>query len=262
MKLKILIISLIVSIMYACSDSDDGGKDTLGTLSVRLTDAPANYEEVLVDVQGLEININNDDESGWQEVPLEVTGQLDLLGLTNGKDTLLAEEDFPAGKISQMRLILGYNNKVKVDGKYHDLATPSAQQSGLKFNINATLEPGIKYTLWIDFDAAKSIVEKGNGRYSLKPVIKVFTEATSGSIHGRAVPLDAMAWIHAISTTNDTTSTLANEETGLFTIRGLEEGYYKVVFEPQNEEYQQSERTGVGVTNGNITDVGDIILSQ
>ena len=168
---------IITFILLGCN-KDKG----TGTLSVYLIDAPAEYEKVLVDVQGLKIHVSGtneeegEEEAGWQDLELNTTGQIDLLSLTEGNSVWLTDEKLPVGNISQMRLVLGSNNQIMVNGETHELETPSAQQSGLKFNINATIEEDKTYVLYIDFDAEKSIVEKGNGSYSLKPVIKAMTE--------------------------------------------------------------------------------------
>jgi len=171
---NIKFLALVMMVFFMGCNSNNG----TGTLSVRLTDAPATYDEVLIDLQELKINVSNDseEEGGWQTLDLKTKGQIDLLLLTDGKDILLTEEELPVGKISQMRMVLGSNNQIVVDGVTHDLSTPSAQQSGLKFKINATIEEDETYRMWIDFDAEKSIVESGNGKYSLKPTIKVITE--------------------------------------------------------------------------------------
>lgn len=47
---------------------------------------------------------------------------------------------------------------------------------------------GIEYKLWLDFDAGRSVVEIGNGNYILKPVIRIYSEATSGAIKGSVLP--------------------------------------------------------------------------
>lgn len=171
---NIKFLALVALVVFMGCNNNDG----TGTLSVRLTDAPATYDKVLIDLQELKINVSDDseEEGGWQTMDLEVKGQIDLLLLRDGNDILLTEEELPAGKISQMRMVLGSNNQIVVDGVTHDLSTPSAQQSGLKFKINATIEEDETYRMWIDFDAEKSIVESGNGKYSLKPTIKVITE--------------------------------------------------------------------------------------
>lgn len=174
MKRITLFMVIVTFVSFGCNKEKSTGT---GKLSVHLTDAPAVYEKVLVDVQGLQIHVSEtDEEGGWQELTLKSTGQIDLLTLTEGNSIWLTEEELPAGNIAQMRLILGPNNQIVVDGETLDLDTPSAQQSGLKFNIHANIEEGKTYKLYIDFDAEKSIVSKGNGTYSLKPVITVKTE--------------------------------------------------------------------------------------
>lgn len=171
---NIKFLALMAIVVFMGCNSNNG----TGTLSVRLTDATATYDKVLIDLQELKINVSDDtgEEGGWQTLDLKTTGQIDLLLLTDGNDILMTEEELPVGKISQMRMVLGSNNQIVVDGVTHELSTPSAQQSGLKFKINATIEEDATYKLWIDFDAEKSVVASGNGKYSLKPTITVFTE--------------------------------------------------------------------------------------
>ncbi|TLX76520.1 DUF4382 domain-containing protein [Labilibacter sediminis] len=259
MKSKFLVIAALLLVVFA-SCSKDGEKGD-AVFSVRLTDSPAEYEEVLIDVQEIKINLSSeDDEGGWITLSDVNTGVYDLLELTNGVDTLLAEEMLSAGTISQMRLVLGDNNQLKKDGVYHPLDTPSGQQSGLKFNIHATLEPGLTYKIWIDFDAARSIVEKGNGTYSLKPVIRTFTEATSGAIEGNIIPVESRPYIHAITAENDTFSTYADEETGYFLIRALPEDVYKIEINPQ-EGYEQKVIEDIDVTIGNVYSLEDVTIN-
>jgi hypothetical protein len=58
------------------------------------------------------------------------------------------------------------------DSVLYDLETPSAEQSGLKIKIDKNLGFTTD-SLTLDFDADKSILETGNGKFILKPVIKV-----------------------------------------------------------------------------------------
>ncbi len=178
MKKIFLFIFITTLFTVGCKEMNETGKTPgTGTLNVHLTDFPAEYTAVLVDVQKLLINISEDEEQdGWQEMVLDTIGQINLLDYTDGNSILLTEEELPVGQIAQMRMILGPNNEIVVDEDTLDLKTPSAQQSGLKFKINATIEEGKTYELFLDFDAEKSVVSKGNGTYSLKPVITVKTE--------------------------------------------------------------------------------------
>jgi len=80
------------------------------------------------------------------------------------------------GNNIEMRLVLGSNNRVKVDGEYHDLDTPSAQQSGLKFNIHATLTAESFTVCGLILMRHVPLLKK-EWRYSLKPVIRTYTDA-------------------------------------------------------------------------------------
>ncbi len=242
---------LMLSLLVSCDDNDSAGQ---ARLEVRLTDAPGIYEQVNVDIQDVQVNTGDDDsESGWQSLVI-TKGVYDLMTLTNGIDTLLGFVDLPAGKISQIRLVLGSNNTVKIGGELLPLSTPSAQQSGLKVQVHQELKEGITYKILLDFDAALSIVAKGNGEYSLKPVIRSVTEAVDGAIEGSVQPIDSQPVVYAIIGT-DTVSTSANVTTGDFMIRGLQSGSYRVVFIP-HAGYASKEITNVQVNVGTVTEVG------
>src|SRR6187200_3665765 len=170
-------------------------------LTVYLTDAPADYDAVNIEVVGIQVKASSDPgEGGWTTMPMPVSPVVyNLLEFTNGMETLLSTFELPAGKISQLRLILGDNNTIVVNGVSSALPmeVPSGSESGLKFNIHADLIAGIEYKLWIDFDMARSVVDNGAGSYILKPVLRTFTEATSGAIKGAVLPLAANATIQA-----------------------------------------------------------------
>jgi hypothetical protein len=255
--LNTIAIVALTFVFIQCSDD----KVTLTTpVKIRLTDAPAQYDKVNLDIQSIQIHSSDGDsiEEGWTEMNLINAGVYDLLQFNNGLDTLIVDQDMPSGTVSQMRLILGENNSLVIDSISYDLDTPSAQTSGLKFQIHDDFLAGIEYELWIDFDAASSIVKTGNGKYKLKPVIRTFNEATTGSITGTISPSEALPTIHAIIDA-DTISTIA-EESGYFLIKGLEAGNYKLDIEPI-DGYSEKEIEDIEVTLEKVTDVGSLTLS-
>jgi hypothetical protein len=233
-------------------------------LTVYLTDAPADYDAVNIEVVGLQVKASSDaGEGGWTTMPLPVTPvTYNLLDFTNGMETLLSSIELPAGKVSQLRLILGDNNMIVVNGVAEPLPleVPSGQESGLKFNIHADLEPGIEYKLWIDFDCARSIVVNGTGDHILKPVIRTFTEATSGAIKGIVLPTAADA---IVTTTNgaDVLTAIPDPTTGEFLIRGVPDGTWTVTIDANNGYIDQT-INNVNVTTGIVTNIGSITLTQ
>ena len=251
----VLVISAIV-LMAGCDKSDS---EQNAVLQVMLTDAPAEYEQVLIDIQDVQIHVSDvEDEGGWQS--LEVNkGVYNLLDFRNGLDTLLAFIELPPGMVSQMRLVLGPVNQIRTNGVLFDLETPSAQQSGLKFNIHAILTGGVVYKLWIDFDAARSVVVKWNGGFLLKPVIRTYTEALSGAITGVVSPAEAMPYIMAVAQA-DTIGTYAADN-GSFRLDAVPEGLWSVVFAPV-DPFEDTTVHDVGVENGMVTSMDTVFFSQ
>ena len=263
-KHKILsLLGLALISLFASSCTDDNGGNQQAHLVVRLTDAPGDYQEVNIDIQDVQVNAG-DDDGGWKSLDIR-EGTYDLLKLTNGLDTLLGETDLPAGRISQIRLILGSNNTVRVDDRTENLATPSAQQSGLKVQVHADLKEGMVYEVLLDFDAARSIVATGNGAFKLKPVIRAIVEergaveTDGGAIEGSVEPVASNPAIHVIQG-DDTVSTMV-DNVGNFFVGDLTPGNYRVVFIPI-EGFLGEELTDVDVTAGDTTDVGVVVISH
>ncbi len=250
-------------VLFSCNknSSSSSGNGT-GRLEVRLTDDPAVYDAVNIDVQSIQVNMSSDTgtSSGWRTINLMRPGVYNLLAFRNGMDTILASADLPSGQLSQMRLILGNNNSVVINGQSHDLKTPSAQQSGLKFNIHATLTDGIVYRLWIDFDANRSIVSTGSGKYILKPVIRTYAEAIGGSIKGFVLPAAAHPEVWAVQGT-DTLLSLPDSTTGYYFIGGVNPGSWNLLLHAQDSSYKDTAFT-VSVANGVVTNAGTINLRK
>jgi len=231
-------------------------------LQVMLTDGPANYDAVNIDVQRVEVNVSPDSgtNSGWQTVNVLRPGIYNLLNFKNGIDTLLASADLPAGTLSQMRLVLGSNNSVVINGQSFPLKTPSAQQSGLKFNIHSTLTAGIVYRLWIDFDASRSIVATGAGTYLLKPVIRTYAAAIGGSIKGTVLPSAAKPEVWATMGT-DSLMALPDSATGYYFFGGVNAGTWNLLFHAQDTTYKDTAFT-VSVSTGVVTNAGTVTLHK
>jgi hypothetical protein len=170
-------------------------------------------------------------------------------------------EGFHPGQITNLALVLGNNNSLKINGKIIPLKTPSAQQSGLKVKVDAELTEGITYTLLLDFDAARSVVKAGNsGNYILKPVLRGIIDAKSGAIAGSLSDASAKPAVYAIQG-QDTLGTSFANETGKFMIKGLPAGSYTVSFDPA-EGFSIDNLTGVAVSLGQVTDIGEVTVKK
>ncbi len=165
--------------------------------------------------------------------------KVNLLNLTNGVLEDLGQTSLPAGHYTQLRLELAANsgtnfaNSVVLasdPNKEIALDTPSAVQSGIKLVNEFDVAPGQHVDLVLDFDALKSVVARGNGTYSLKPVIRVVPTELNGiagfvdtAILGDDVRVSAQTNGKVIC------STTPNPQTGEFFLARLAPGNYDVV---------------------------------
>lgn len=257
-----LVLSLFSITLVACNKNSKSS-DGKARLQVYLTDDPGDYEKVLIDVREILINVDGDTVNGWRSLSGINPGVYDLLTLVNDQDTLLADAEISTGRISQMRLVLGTENYVKLIGNptMIKLETPSAQQSGLKLNIQHDVVAGILYTITLDFDVAKSIVKTGNNKYILKPVIRTVLDAVGGSIKGVVRPNSFNTTVYAIQGPD----TVASTSTGLnggYLIKGLAAGSYNVYYLPSDSLYNDTMRTNIPVIVNTVTTVDTTFLHQ
>jgi hypothetical protein len=187
--------------LVACGGGGGGGASTptpgaalTGTLRVGLTDAPAcGFREVNVTVERVRFHMSSaagDNDAGWTDIVVSPGPRtINLLDLMNGVVADLGQVTLPAGRYTQVRLVLVSNrNTVLPEGdSMKSLDTPSGTQSGLKLTHAFTVEPDQLTDLVIDFDACRSIVQRGNGTYGLKPVLSVIP-ATGAVIQGYVQP--------------------------------------------------------------------------
>lgn len=184
-----------------------GFQQSTGTVKLSLTDAPiadaSDVEGVFITIESIMYNI--DDE--WVTMEgFEGPQEFNLLELTGGEVAVLGEAELPAGRVAQIRFMLGAPEEgeriagtpgsyiaVDPDGETdgdagddvkYPLFVPSGSQSGYKavggFDVpaNGTVE------ITADFDVRKSVLLTGNSEYILKPTIRLVVNDQAGSITG------------------------------------------------------------------------------
>lgn len=264
-KTNVLLTFIAALFLVNCNDSNDNIQNETSSITIKLVDNPGDYDHVYIEVVDVMVKYQGDDsqdsESGWQSLQLINSGVYDLLELTGGVDLLLVDNyDIPSGIIQQIRLVLGDDNSIVIDGESFPLNTPSAQQSGLKIQVNQAVEPNFNYTFILDFDAHESIVMAGNSNnIILKPVLRASLEAASGIISGIVLPADVAILVTA-SNGDFETSTFTDND-GNFMFAGLAEGTYNLTFTPdQASLLTEQTLNNVMVTVGETSNIGTIIL--
>lgn len=229
-------------VLAGCGGGNAG--DTTGpqttTLRAFLTDAPScGYDAVNVTVQKVRVHQSasaSESDSGWTDITLSPARKINLLNLNNGAVDQLGQTTLSAGHYKQIRLVLDANtgtglaNSVVLSsgsGAEISLDTPSAVQSGIKVNSDFDVVNGQTTDIVLDFDACKSIVAKGNGKYALKPVIKAVSAALNGI--GGFINSAAHTMVSAQQNGVIIGSTVPNASTGEFLLARLTPGTYDVV---------------------------------
>lgn len=266
------VVAMIVMLGFQSCANDDDSSNT-ARVQLKLVDAPGDYLEVNVNIVDIQYN-NSDSEAGWVSfgTPEDYPMNVDLTTLIAGNSFLLADQVIPSGMLKQIRLVLGDGNTLKVEGQetMMPLNTPSAMQSGLKLNMNTTLEGGFSYIFILDWDVQKSVVKTGSGMYNLKPVIRVNAEVNSGSIEGN---VSGEFLVNGLSNFSDLENAMVQVYTangvyvtetgtnadGNFLIQGLAAGDYKLKIMNQ-EAYNDYESALITVTVGTVITVEPIVL--
>jgi hypothetical protein len=162
-----------------------------GSIHVTITDDPAvgNVQKLLITVDEVRVHDDGDESSttggtgatndgatgqGWMVLCSNVQ-TFDLLQLTNGATLPLCNDQqvlVPTGHISQIRLGV-QSAQLVTDSGTEDLTVPSGANSGLKVDVNQDVTKDQALEIKLDFNAAQSLVQQGNGSWSLKPVLRV-----------------------------------------------------------------------------------------
>jgi len=211
----------------------------MGSVKASITDAPGcGFDEVNVTVSKVRIHQSAtaaDTDGGWTDIVFP-SHQINLLKLTNGVLEVLGTTPLAAGHYTQVRLVLDANtgtsmanNVIPTGGTKQNLDTPSAVQSGIKLVGAFDVVAGQQADVLIDFDACKSIVTKGNGKYALKPVVKMLPVVLSG-IGGVVNPALLASHVTVSAQQNGVVvSSTIPSATGDFFLSHLVAGNYDVV---------------------------------
>jgi len=169
---------LLLFAIAACGPPPDDEKT--GPITVRLVDAPSrDVTSIVVTIDHVDAHT---DRGGWTTL-VSTPQTLDLLTLRGGTFATLGIGVLPAGKLTQLRLVVSdsaTNYVVTSDGAHHALTIPSGTQSGIKLTGPIDLPACASAVLTIDFDGQNSLmthpVQDG---FMLRPVVRISAVQTS-----------------------------------------------------------------------------------
>ena len=263
LRSAIILVATLAVVAYAagCGGTKSSGPNS-GTVRVSLTDAPADYDAVILMIREVAVHKEGPEESGWFSFVPDSTSY-DLLVLQNGVFAGLGHTPVPVGHYTQVRLILDPGSYVIENGVHRDIIIPSGLQTGLKLVGEWDVNEGDLVDLGIDFDASRSFHETGSGKLMLKPTVRVVVlsvppPAVTG-ISGTISPADSASVVYAISGVDTVTSAIS-DATGMFLLSMLPAGSYTVAIDAP-ASLRDTSLAGVAVTDGQVTSLGTITLT-
>ncbi len=237
-----------------------------GTLQLSLTDAPAcGFEHVNITVQKVRVHQSStaaDTDAGWSEIVLSPALRVDLLTLRNGVLATLGTTALPAGHYTQMRLVLASNagtsppanSVVPSGGAEVALTTPSGAQTGLKMNVDITVNADQLADFVLDFDACKSVVRAGaSGQFLLRPVVTVVPRFVSGVRGSVDASIASGATLVTLQQNGTVIKSTTPDSTGMYLLQPVAPGTYDLVVTASGRSTLVV--TGVGVSSGVVTSI-------
>ena len=185
-------------------------REAHGRIRIEAFDTPPPYNVEHIYLTITEVSVHSP-ESGWRTL-VDTAITYDFMQLINGVTAVLCDTMLEPGHYTQMRLTVADTNEIVISGISYPLVVPSGVQTGVKLNLDFTVEPDELIEILVDFDLSTSITWTP-GNYLLRPAFRAFKKLLSGTVSGTVRDTAGMgipnALVEAI-TANTTTSTLTD----------------------------------------------------
>ncbi|WP_158855888.1 DUF4382 domain-containing protein [Lunatibacter salilacus] len=223
---------LFFGILAGCENSSSDNK---ALINVLLIDAPGDFDEVWVEVLGVEVlpagsrGLENGEWVFLPYTPADKTVRLtDLVG---SQRLLLGRKEVPAGIVTQVRLLLGDTHYFIKNGERFPLQLANNIENFLTMNLQSNAAANFALDIYIDFDLASSVKPGASDTFVLEPVLRAFTLDRTSEVRGIVQPSAARPYVYAIHEA-DTFSTITSG-TGEFRLRGLPPNLYRLLIRPR-----------------------------
>lgn len=254
-------LAVLVLFGLSCEGPDNSPK---ALVNVLLIDAPAKWDSVVVEIQGVEIDfVQNGRQGEIQKIwmPYEPAKKtINLSRLVNGNALTVSRKEFQLGQITSITLKLGTSHALYQGDNRFELTLPS-DITDYSQALKVDLDAGISYDLVVDFDLEKSIqvTQATPLKLSFNPTIRAFTSIGRSELIGTVFPAEIKPAIYAISG-NDSVSTHTNTS-GAFLFR-LSPGLYTLYIDPKDNRFVPDTLFNVEVKTDQRTTLDRITLSR
>jgi hypothetical protein len=261
-KIILVFLAFLFSISFwSCEPADS---DPKALVNVILIDAPAQWDSVFVEVEGVDIEIQvqgRESETQTFFLPYSLGDKvIEVSALVAGQGLLLGRDELPIGKIISATFRIGDSHSLFLDGDRYVLPLANAGMTEIPVALEMDIEQGIAYDLILDFDLEKSIrvLSETPLTLELDPKLSAVSGIGAGELKGTISPTSLRPALYAIIS-GDSVSTHVNSS-GTFLFR-LPAGIYTVYIDPKDERYQAGIIQNVEVISGKSTDLTRITIS-
>lgn len=171
-RLTFLVFVLTALLISSCK------KDEIGSVTVTIHDSGSSvaYDEIVIDVRRVEVkfaNANTNNEFGKYFLDAHAQ-QFNLASLSDSADAEIANKKrMPIGDLTEMRIVAGDENYIKINGVKYDLIVSNSPNSGLTFPLDDKgIYTGQQAEIVLNIDVAGSVQQNGSS-YVLNPLITV-----------------------------------------------------------------------------------------
>lgn len=279
------VLSIVACNKNNSSNSNPNIPKGKSQLSVYMTDAPLQYDSVLVNIQQVLVEVDTstkqsdpDDAHQWDDDwcgegrgpsnksviwdTLNITpGLYNLLALRNGTDTLLSSSLITTGKILKIKILIGSGNEVFIDSTAEYPLVVFGPSPYFTINVSRTDVANVtnnELKLWLDFNLNRSIWF-WSGTFYLRPYIVVFNDQVTAKLEGTVLPRGAGALVEAINGSD--TLYAVPWQSGQYEIRNVPTGTWNLTFKGDNG-YQDTTIDNIVVDSMRVVQVPTVTLHK
>lgn len=256
-KMKYFFVALLVIVAASCENDTTNGP--VGTLSLKLTDAPMHYTQFMsasVTIDKIEIGNSNDANSFMTltNTPMKYN----LLELVNGITSTMANVEIPVGDYDLLRLYISSTEMVMTNGETFSYnmgqdgySGSGMMQNGMMLNNQnrsidiqldhlLTISNGSMSEFLLDMDVDQSFMLEGVNYdnnmmmhmtgFTFMPTMRFVNMANAGTINGTVQDVNGNLPNATISLMHNGTlyTTTHSDENGHYAFIGIPEGMYTV----------------------------------
>ncbi len=159
-----ILLPIIITILFACKS-----KDNTGNLYIYITaNYRSSYTSVEIFLEKAQLLISCDSSFTHEVV---INKSFDLMTLKDYNELIASiQHEFKGCYLEQIRLIVPRNGTVILGRDTFPLEVPSGAQTGLKGNVNKTLQQTESITLVFNLD---NILIRAGNKYIMTPQLEV-----------------------------------------------------------------------------------------